>query len=102
MAASRSEVRARRGLRAPLAAGGGFVAAAGFVAAVPPHGQPFYPACPLHRFTGLWCPLCGSTRAVHAMLTGDVRAALHDNALLFLAAPVLAYLWVSWLLVAAG
>ena len=86
----------------PIAAAGGVAAAAAFVAAVPPSGQAFYPRCPLHALTGLWCPLCGSTRAVHAFMTGHLRDALHDNVLVFVAAPVVVYLWVSWLLSATG
>lgn len=55
------------------------------------------PLCPLHAATGLWCPLCGATRAVHALLHADLPAALHDNALLVVSAPLLALLWWRWL-----
>ncbi len=51
------------------------------------------PLCPLHAGTGLWCPLCGCTRAAHALLHADPMTALHDNALLVVALPVLAWLW---------
>lgn len=51
------------------------------------------PLCPLHALTGLWCPLCGSTRAVHALLHADLATAVADNALFVLALPVLAGLW---------
>lgn len=44
--------------------------------------------CPIHSLTGFYCPGCGSTRAVRALLNGDLQLAFHDNALL-LAAPVL-------------
>jgi hypothetical protein len=43
------------------------------------HG--FYPVCQFHRLTGLNCPGCGMTRAFYALLHGDIRTALHDNAL---------------------
>ena len=86
----------------PVAAAGAVAVLGGFVAAVPPHGQAFYPACPLHTVTGLWCPVCGATRGVHALLTGHLHDALHDNVLLFAAAPIALYLWVSWLLAATG
>jgi hypothetical protein len=52
------------------------------------------PLCPLHAMTGLWCPLCGSTRASYALLHADPVTAVSDNALLVLAVPVLAaFLW---------
>lgn len=33
----------------------------------------------MHRTTGLWCPLCGGTRATAALLHGDLTAALGYN-----------------------
>ncbi len=46
------------------------------------HG--FYPACLFHQLTGWNCPGCGMTRGLYALLHGDVRLALKDNALLVL------------------
>jgi hypothetical protein len=48
------------------------------------------PPCPLHALTGLYCPGCGSTRALHALLHGDVPTALSMNPLLVIALPLLA------------
>jgi hypothetical protein len=42
----------------------------------------FYPVCQFHQLTGLSCPGCGMTRALHALLHGNFAAALRDNALL--------------------
>jgi len=55
------------------------------------HG--FYPFCLFHRMTGLQCPGCGSLRALHQLLHGNVLEALRLNALLVLSFPL-----VSWLL----
>jgi len=54
------------------------------------------PLCPLHALTGLWCPLCGGLRAVHALSRGHIQSALHDNAMLVLALPVMVALWAQW------
>ena len=42
----------------------------------------FYPVCLFHKYTGLECPGCGATRALYALLHGNLLVALHDNALL--------------------
>ncbi len=55
----------------------------------------FYPRCPLHVWTGLHCPGCGSLRAVHSLLHGDFLSALRFNALLILSAPLLGLLLVN-------
>ena len=39
------------------------------------------PSCPFYALTGLLCPLCGSLRALHALLTGAPLAALVFNPL---------------------
>lgn len=51
----------------------------------------FYPKCPLFVLTGLLCPGCGALRAGHALLHGDLGAALGFNALLTLALPLVLY-----------
>ncbi len=51
------------------------------------------PLCPLHAMTGLWCPLCGSTRAGYALLHGHLAVAVQDNVLFVAALPVLLLLW---------
>ena len=47
-----------------------------------PHAK-WLPRCMFHQMTGLYCPGCGATRALSAMLHGDVLASLHNNLLLF-------------------
>ena len=41
----------------------------------------WFPSCPFRAVTGWLCPLCGSLRAVHALLHGAPRAALALNPL---------------------
>jgi hypothetical protein len=47
--------------------------------AFPPTETSLYPKCFLFRYTGLHCPGCGSTRALHSLLHGEVRQALAYN-----------------------
>ena len=61
-------------------------AAACIVLLLVPPGSPhakWLPKCMFHQLTGLYCPGCGATRALSAMLHGDVKASLHNNLLLF-------------------
>lgn len=53
--------------------------------AVPPGSQhaKWLPRCMFHQLTGLYCPGCGATRALSAMLHGDIKSSLHNNLLLF-------------------
>ena len=44
--------------------------------------QRFMPKCPFHQLTGMHCPGCGGTRAVHALLHGHPLKALRCNAIL--------------------
>jgi hypothetical protein len=52
-----------------------------------PEQAHFFPPCPLHAVTGLYCPGCGSTRALHQLLHGHVAAAFDFNPLLVVALP---------------
>lgn len=49
-----------------------------------------FPRCPFFVLTGLYCPGCGSQRALHALLHGEVVRAAGLNLLAVLSAPVLA------------
>jgi hypothetical protein len=59
----------------------------------------FFPVCPLFEATGLNCPGCGMTRAVHALLHGDVVGAFHFNAIFPIYAFIFGYLFISTLLI---
>lgn len=56
----------------------------------PPEGHSFYPPCFWYLWTGWYCPGCGATRCVGALLRGEVLQALAYNALLILILPLLA------------
>src|SRR4051812_39541846 len=56
----------------------------------PPSESAWYPQCLFHTLTGLHCPGCGATRAMYALLHGQLTTALHQNALATLALPFVA------------
>lgn len=47
----------------------------------------FFPPCLFHSLTGLQCPGCGTTRALHHLLHGDVAGAFRLNPMLFAVVP---------------
>jgi hypothetical protein len=59
-----------------------------------PTEHAFYPRCVFHSVTGLACPGCGSLRAVHNLLHGELAAAFRLNPLLIILAPALAGIWL--------
>jgi len=87
-----------RALWAPLGAAGLALAATTYIGLVDPNESGHYPTCPFLALTGNFCPGCGSLRAVHALTSGDVGAALSFNVLTVAAVVVLAGLWARWLL----
>jgi len=56
-----------------------------------PGQHAFYPRCQFYALTGLYCPGCGSLRALHQLFHGHLAAAFHFNALLLLAMPALGW-----------
>jgi hypothetical protein len=40
-----------------------------------------FPKCPVFSLTGMYCPGCGSQRALHAFLNGNVADAFRQNLL---------------------
>ena len=64
-----------------------------------PRNSPGLPdLCPLHRTTGLWCPLCGGTRATRELMHGDLWAALGYNPFALALEAVVVLLVARWLL----
>ena len=47
----------------------------------PSSGDIFFPKCPFFMLTGYQCPGCGSQRAIHSLLHGNVAEAIRYNAL---------------------
>lgn len=54
----------------------------------PPQKYGFYPACPVYRYLHVLCPGCGATRALAALLHGQVGEALRLNWLIVTLLPV--------------
>jgi hypothetical protein len=59
-----------------------------------PSQYSFYPRCALYTMTGIYCPGCGSTRALYQLAHGHLLTALHYNLLLILSLPFVGY--YSW------
>jgi len=55
----------------------------------------FFPPCPFNTITGLFCPGCGSQRAFHALLHGDLRMAADRNVLFVIFLPFLVWSLVA-------
>lgn len=59
-----------------------------------PSHYPFYPRCLLYTTTGIYCPGCGSLRALHQLTHGHLVTALRCNVLLMMSLPFVAfYCW---------
>lgn len=61
---------------------------------VDPSASNLYSRCPFFMLTGLKCPSCGITRALHCALHGDVIGALRYNQFLVIALPLVLLLMV--------
>lgn len=66
----------------------------GVYALFDPAHTPF-PRCLFLTATGLKCPGCGSQRAIHAILSGDIAQAWHYNAFMVASLPLIALLLVA-------
>ncbi|MFJ2770247.1 DUF2752 domain-containing protein [Streptomyces sp. NPDC087300] len=77
------------------------VGAFAYVGAVDPNEPGHYPACPLLRLTGIYCPGCGGLRSAHAFIHGDFGAALGANAMAVAGYVLFAVVWTLWAVRAA-
>lgn len=80
-----------------------------FLFFVNPAPVAWLPPCWFHKLTGLHCPGCGTTRALHALAHGQVATAFGLNPFLLVVLPALGALllwrremlrkpWVAWTL----
>ena len=77
-------------LAAAMAAG------AGVLYFFPPGEHSFYPQCPFYRLTHLYCPGCGATRALAALLHGRLLEAAHFNLFVVALAPIALGYFATW------
>jgi len=52
-----------------------------------PASNSIFPKCPFLSLTGFQCPGCGSQRATHQLLNGDIAGAFQYNPLFVIALP---------------
>ncbi|WP_328496917.1 DUF2752 domain-containing protein [Streptomyces sp. NBC_00414] len=71
-------------------------AAFAYVGTVDPNEPGHYPACPLLRYAGVYCPGCGGLRSAYAVVHGDLGTALGANAVAVIGYLVFAVLWTVW------
>jgi len=50
-----------------------------------------FPKCPVYSLTGIYCPGCGSQRAAHKLLNGNIIEGIRHNYLIALLGLVLSY-----------
>lgn len=79
----------------PLSAGA-LTAATAYVGLVDPNTSAAYPQCLSRLLLHLDCPFCGGLRSVHALLQGDLPAAVDHNLLVVALLPLLAAMWFVW------
>ena len=69
-----------------------------FYFAADPSTFRWMPKCAVYHLTGYQCPGCGSQRALHALLHGQLTEAWDFNALFVAALPLLAFMGITELL----
>jgi len=67
-----------------------------YVFAFEPGKTGIFPPCVFRQLTGLQCPGCGSTRALHQLLHGHFVAAFTLNPLFVIATPLLLYVLLKY------
>ena len=75
------------------------IAGAAYLFMFEPGRTGFFPLCPFRLLTGLPCPGCGSTRALHQLLHGHFATAFMLNPLLLIAIPFLIWAFLRYSLI---
>jgi hypothetical protein len=65
---------------------------------IDPADSKVFPPCPFHKLTGLYCPGCGSLRAVHQISHGNIIQAFRLNPLMVIMAPFVGYALIRQLI----
>ena len=76
------------------------VAGATYLFVFEPGKTGFFPICIFRFLTGLQCPGCGTTRALHQILHGHFLTALTLNPLVFIAIPFLLFAFLRYTVIA--
>ena|SRR5215813_5250707 len=71
------------------------VGVATYLFLIDPAGGVGYPSCPFRMLTGLQCPGCGSSRALHQLMHGHPVSAFELNPLLVVLLPLIAFALLS-------
>jgi hypothetical protein len=74
----------------------GLAATAAYLFIFEPGKTGFFPICLFRALTGLLCPGCGSTRAMHQLLHGHLVEAFELNPLLLIGLPFLFFALVRY------
>ena len=60
-----------------------------------PEKNHVFPPCPVHWLTGLYCPGCGSLRAIHNLLHGRFATAISLNPLMVISIPIVVLMFLN-------
>ncbi|OZF48168.1 DUF2752 domain-containing protein [Rhodococcus sp. 14-1411-2a] len=85
-----------RSIAAPLGVAAAAVGGAALLHVRDPRTSTYLP-CPFHALTGLWCPGCGTTRALGDLTRGDIAAAASSNVVAVVVAVGALAVWALWL-----
>ncbi|MDO4224430.1 MAG: DUF2752 domain-containing protein [Bergeyella zoohelcum] len=64
----------------------------------PASSHTYFPSCPTYSILGIYCPGCGTQRAFHYLLHGDITMAFRFNPLFVVFIPLILVLVVQYLL----